>query len=70
MVIRDLGQVDYLPTTEAMKAFTRARGGDTPDELWVLEHPPVFTQGIAGKAQPKQNTRRVNANKRDKETKK
>ncbi|MBL6823171.1 MAG: lipoyl(octanoyl) transferase LipB, partial [Luminiphilus sp.] len=51
MVIRDLGQVDYLPTTEAMKAFTRARGVDTPDELWVLEHPPVFTQGIAGKAE-------------------
>ena len=51
MVIRDLGQVDYLPTTEAMKAFTRARGVDTPDELWLLEHPPVFTQGIAGKAE-------------------
>ena len=51
MVIRDLGQVDYLPTIKAMKAFTRARGVDTPDELWVLEHPPVFTQGIAGKAE-------------------
>ena len=32
-----------------MKAFTQARGVETPDELWVLEHPPVFTQGIAGK---------------------
>jgi lipoyl(octanoyl) transferase len=32
-----------------MKAFTQARGVDTPDELWVLEHPPVFTQGIGGK---------------------
>ncbi|MDG1655057.1 MAG: lipoyl(octanoyl) transferase LipB, partial [Luminiphilus sp.] len=32
-----------------MKAFTKARGSETPDELWVLEHPPVFTQGIAGK---------------------
>ena len=49
MVVRDLGHVDYLPTIEAMKAFTRARGVETPDELWVLEHPPVFTQGIAGK---------------------
>ena len=49
MVVRDLGHVDYLPTIEAMKAFTQARGVQTPDELWVLEHPPVFTQGIAGK---------------------
>ena len=49
MVVRDLGNVDYLPTIEAMKAFTQARGVETPDELWVLEHPPVFTQGIAGK---------------------
>ena len=49
MVVRDLGHVDYLPTIEAMKAFTQARGVETPDELWVLEHPPVFTQGIAGK---------------------
>ena len=49
MVVRDLGHVDYLPTIEAMKAFTQARGIETPDELWVLEHPPVFTQGIAGR---------------------
>ena len=49
MVVRDLGHVDYLPTIEAMKAFTQARGVETPDELWVLEHPPVFTQGITGK---------------------
>ena len=49
MVVRNLGHVDYLPTIEAMKAFTQARGVETPDELWVLEHPPVFTQGIAGK---------------------
>ena len=49
MVVRDLGHVDYLPTIEAMKAFTQVRGVETPDELWVLEHPPVFTQGIAGK---------------------
>jgi lipoyl(octanoyl) transferase len=47
--VRNLGNVDYRPTIEAMKAFTKARGRETPDELWVLEHPPVFTQGIAGK---------------------
>ena len=49
MVVRNLGHVNYLPTIEAMKVFTQARGVETPDELWVLEHPAVFTQGIAGK---------------------
>ena len=49
MFVRKLGNVDYRPTIEAMKAFTKARGSETPDELWVLEHPSVFTQGIAGK---------------------
>jgi lipoyl(octanoyl) transferase len=48
--IRRLGRVDYLPTYEAMRAFTEARTPDTPDQLWVCEHPPVFTQGLAGKA--------------------
>ena len=49
MQIRSLGRVDYAPTHDAMVAFTEARTADTPDELWVCEHPPVFTQGIAGK---------------------
>lgn len=44
-----LGRVDYRPTVEAMQAFTAARTPDTPDELWLCEHPPVFTQGLAGK---------------------
>ena len=44
-----LGRVDYLPTYEAMQAFTAARTAATPDELWICEHPPVFTQGLAGK---------------------
>lgn len=47
---RLLGLVDYEETFSAMKAFTRSRGADTPDELWLLEHPAVFTQGVAGKA--------------------
>ena len=51
MQVRELGQVPYLATIEAMKAFTKARGADTPDELWILEHPPVFTQGISGKSE-------------------
>jgi lipoyl(octanoyl) transferase len=45
-----LGRVGYLPTLEAMRGFTEARTADTPDEIWLCEHPPVFTQGLAGKA--------------------
>ena len=48
MDIRLLGRVPYLPTYEAMQAFTTARTPDTPNELWLCEHPPVFTQGLAG----------------------
>jgi lipoyl(octanoyl) transferase len=50
MDIRLLGRVDYLPTYEAMQAFTSNRTPDTPNELWLCEHPPVFTQGLAGQA--------------------
>jgi len=48
-LIRHLGQREYVPTLEAMRAFTDERGPDTRDELWLLEHPPVFTQGQNGK---------------------
>jgi lipoyl(octanoyl) transferase len=50
MIVRKLGHVDYLPTYEAMQAFTAARQDDTANELWLCEHPPVFTQGLAGQA--------------------
>lgn len=46
---RHLGRVEYEPTWRAMQAFTSARTPDTPDELWLVEHPPVFTLGQAGK---------------------
>lgn len=49
MIVRSLRRVDYAPTFEAMAAFTEARDESAPDELWVCEHPPVFTQGLAGK---------------------
>ena len=49
MILRDLGRVDYVTTFTAMKEFTAARGEGTPDELWLCEHPPVFTQGLSGK---------------------
>ncbi len=59
--IRHLGRVAYLPTYEAMQAFTESRGAknsdeiglldsrDVPDQLWICEHAPVYTQGLAGK---------------------
>jgi len=45
------GRVEYLPTYEAMQAFTAARDAATADALWLCEHPPVFTQGLAGRAE-------------------
>ncbi len=48
-MIKQLGLVPYLPTYQAMQDFTASRTPDTLDELWVCEHPPVFTQGLAGK---------------------
>ncbi len=47
--VRQLGLCDYLPTWQAMRAFTDTRDADTPNELWVVEHPPVYTQGQGGK---------------------
>jgi lipoyl(octanoyl) transferase len=63
--VRQLGQVDYLPTWQAMQAFTASRtrntyfssqiglkpNGDAHDQLWICEHPPVYTQGLAGKTE-------------------
>lgn len=49
MLVRALGRVEYAPTFDAMVAFTEARTAETPDELWICEHPPVFTQGVAGR---------------------
>jgi len=48
-IVRQLGRVEYEPTWQAMQDFTAQRTPDTPDEIWLLEHPPVYTQGQAGK---------------------
>jgi lipoyl(octanoyl) transferase len=45
-LIRELGRADYDTVFAAMRAFTDARTPDTPDELWIVEHPPVFTLGL------------------------
>ncbi|WP_421870713.1 lipoyl(octanoyl) transferase LipB [Motiliproteus sp.] len=49
--IRMLGQQPYEPMLEAMQSFTAERTADSDDEIWFLEHPPVFTQGQSGKAE-------------------
>ena len=55
MEVRNLGRVEYIPTYESMQQFTQTRdiGPDStvPDQLWICEHPPVYTQGLAGKAE-------------------
>ncbi len=49
--IRRLGLTDYRPTWDAMRRFTDDRGPETADEIWLTEHPPVFTQGLNGRAE-------------------
>ena len=49
--VRKLGRVEYGPTWRAMQEFTAQRGADSADELWLLEHPPVYTLGVAGRAE-------------------
>lgn len=51
VLVRDLGRRAYAPVWQAMQAFTDARDAATEDELWLVEHDPVFTQGQAGKAE-------------------
>lgn len=51
MIIKDLGLVDYQPVVDKMREFTQSRDADTEDELWLLEHQPVFTQGANGQAE-------------------
>lgn len=48
---RRLGRVDYLSTYQAMQQFTASRDAQTPDQLWICEHAPVYTQGLAGRAE-------------------
>ena len=49
-LVKHLGLADYVATYEAMRTFTKQRDANTPDEVWVLQHPPVFTLGLAGDA--------------------
>lgn len=49
LMVRRLGLVPYLQAFDAMRAFNEMRDATTPDEVWLLQHPPVFTQGLNGK---------------------
>jgi lipoyl(octanoyl) transferase len=49
--VRRLGRVEYAPAWHAMQEFTARRAAGTPDELWLTEHPPVYTLGVAGRAE-------------------
>jgi lipoyl(octanoyl) transferase len=49
-LVKHLGVAEYESTYQAMRDFTQQRNSDTPDEIWILEHPPVFTLGLAGDA--------------------
>ena len=51
ITVRRLGLVDYLPSWDAMRRFTAERTATTPDELWLLQHPPVYTYGVAGRVE-------------------
>ncbi|HCE1480609.1 TPA: lipoyl(octanoyl) transferase LipB [Vibrio parahaemolyticus] len=56
LVVKRLGRQDYEPVWKAMHEFTDQRTEETPDEVWLVEHNPVFTQGQAGKAEHLINT--------------
>jgi lipoyl(octanoyl) transferase len=56
MIVKDLGVVEYQPICEAMRQFTAERDQNTEDELWLLEHPQVFTLGLNGKDEHVLNT--------------
>ena len=51
LIVRELGSQPYEPVWQAMSRFTDQRSEATPDEIWLLQHQPVFTQGQAGKAE-------------------
>ena len=49
ILVRRLGLAEYLPTFQAMQDFTSRRDPQTPDEIWMLQHPPIYTYGLAGR---------------------
>lgn len=57
--VRRLGRVDYHAALAAMRDFNAGRGADDADELWLLEHPPVYTRGVSCRAEPHRNPRGI-----------
>jgi lipoyl(octanoyl) transferase len=58
-LVRHLGLAEYAATWDAMRRFTAERGASAPDELWLLEHPPVYTVGVAGRPEHFPKTSRI-----------
>ena len=56
LTIRNLGLQDYETSWKAMQHFTQERNAETPDEIWIVEHPPVYTLGLSGKREHLLNT--------------
>lgn len=65
MIVRQLGRCDWSDCADAMREFTAARSATTPDELWIAEHAPVFTQGIAGRAEHVRDAGRIAVRRSD-----
>ncbi|GAB6142207.1 lipoyl(octanoyl) transferase LipB [Methylosoma difficile] len=64
-IIKNLGQQDYLDSWQAMQAFTLGRHAETPDEIWQVEHPPVYTLGLNGKSEHLLNPTKIPVVKTD-----
>jgi len=65
LIVKTIGLSDYQPIWKAMKDFTAARTNETCDEIWLLQHPPIFTQGIAGKDEHLLNSHGIDVIKTD-----
>ncbi len=59
VVVRELGRCDYWPVMKTMQAWTNQRISSTPDEIWLLEHSPVFTRGVSCREEPRPTNRRI-----------
>ena len=59
LVVRELGRCEYWPVMKAMRAWTNRRIPSTPDEIWLLEHPPVYTRGVSCRDEPRPPNRGI-----------
>ncbi len=65
ILIKDLGMQEYMAIYDRMREFNERRDSDTDDEIWLLEHPPIYTLGLAGKTEHLLNTTNIPVVKTD-----